>query len=344
MHIVHVTNVNEAYRIGMNALAAMGQPVKTRNGPARKFSGPTTTIYENPTQRVLFHPTRDANPFFHFYESLWMIVGRDDVKGVANFVKTMENFSDDGATFHGAYGRRWRSWFGLDQVSIICRMLKHDHTDRRAVLQMWDASADLGRNGKDFPCNTQIFFNRNNPEQRLDMTVCCRSNDLIWGAYGANAVHFSMLQEYMAGQIGCAVGSYWQVSNDLHAYDEVFDKLMPTVSSEHVDLYEGPHAIEPYPMYTGVDAATFRHDLELFMENDQFGGLGITSPFLKHVAAPLLRAHTAYKTQKGEARYTAALKEVKACEAADWKAAAEHWLLRRLKKFNGAQDDGVTYA
>ena len=33
---------------------------------------------------------------------------------------------------------------------------------------------------------------------KLCMTVCNRSNDMLWGAYGANVVHMSMLQEFVA--------------------------------------------------------------------------------------------------------------------------------------------------
>jgi hypothetical protein len=40
---------------------------------------PVVTCYSAPTQRVLFSPMRDANPFFHLMEALWMLAGRDDV-------------------------------------------------------------------------------------------------------------------------------------------------------------------------------------------------------------------------------------------------------------------------
>jgi thymidylate synthase len=52
----------------------------------------------------------------------------------------------------------------------------------------------------------------------LDLTVLCRSNDVVWGAYGANAVHFSVLQEYLAGRIGVDVGVMYQFSNNYHGY------------------------------------------------------------------------------------------------------------------------------
>ena len=67
---------------------------------------------------------------------------------------------------------------------------------------MWDAKQDLSHRNesKDLPCNTHVYFSIR--EGFLDMTVCNRSNDLIWGCCGANAVHMSFLQEYVATMWG----------------------------------------------------------------------------------------------------------------------------------------------
>ena len=51
-----------------------------------------------PCERVLLYPERNANPFFHLYESLWMLAGRNDVAGPARYAKNMNNYSDNGVT------------------------------------------------------------------------------------------------------------------------------------------------------------------------------------------------------------------------------------------------------
>lgn len=77
-------NVNEAYYQAM---------VYFRDGAARKtlieacprgqrrwqYPYAISTTYLNSTERVLFDPKRDCNPFFHFMESLWILAGRNDV-------------------------------------------------------------------------------------------------------------------------------------------------------------------------------------------------------------------------------------------------------------------------
>lgn len=241
---IEARNVQQAIPKALQALRDVGEPRTTRNGDAIVVRGVFATEYHRPCERVLFYDKRDANPFFHLYEGLWMIAGRNDVAGPARILKSFAQFSDNGETFHGAYGYRWRKHFktdlritssggrdiegitgkSLDQVDTIIRLLGDNPDDRRCVLQMWDSTIDLGQKGKDFPCNLTATFHRA-ADGSLDLTVYNRSNDMVWGAYGANAVHFSMLQEYMARRIGCEVGIYTQVSSNMHAYTATLPKL-----------------------------------------------------------------------------------------------------------------------
>ena len=97
---------------------------ESRSGSVIEFPSPVTTTYKRPEERVLFYKNRDANPFFHLFESIWMLAGRDDVKYLSNFNKRMEEYSDDGHTLHGAYGYRWREYFLTDQLDWIVLHLK----------------------------------------------------------------------------------------------------------------------------------------------------------------------------------------------------------------------------
>src|SRR4051812_29373079 len=187
MHIIVANNVNEALSEGLNWLKAAGVRSPSRNGDVLVSPVPVVTEYAYPTERVLFSPLRDANPFFHFFEALWMLAGQRDLTWPLYFNKGFGAYSDDGVTLHGAYGYRWREWFGVDQLELIVNDLSASPDSRRAVLAMWDGEFDLEKaaeGGKDVPCNTTAFFDRR--DGRLNMMVCCRSNDIYWGAYGAN--------------------------------------------------------------------------------------------------------------------------------------------------------------
>jgi hypothetical protein len=229
MHVFEVANVNEALSQALTDLYASGVETPSRNGSVIRFPGPVAIVYRQPLERVLFSPVRNAHPFFHFFESLWMLAGRNDVAFVSQFVKRMATFSDDGETFHGAYGYRWRHWFAADQIKQVVQELKANPTSRRCVIAMWagEACIDNGNDldtatagGKDVPCNTHIYFEI--ADGALNMAVCNRSNDLIWGACGANAVHMSYLQEYTANTLGVPVGKYTQFSNNMHVYTDQY--------------------------------------------------------------------------------------------------------------------------
>jgi thymidylate synthase len=336
MYTINVRNVHAALPEGLRLLAVQDNWQESRNGRVTLAKGPVTTTYRHPDERVIFWPLRDANPFFHFFESLWMLNGQDDVNTVAEFAGNMANYSDDGLTLHGAYGHRWRQFFGFDQLGMIIEALKANPQDRRQVLQMWSAPDDLGRDGRDLPCNTQAYFGIDT-DGRLDMTVCCRSNDIIWGAYGANAVHFSMMQEYVAAGIGCPVGQYHQMSNNFHAYDELFQKMAPLV-----DEAGSPFKVRPCPYIEGKvwphrlvsvdDIKVWQQDLAMFMSEGD-GAIGYRDPFFRKVAMPLLKAHRAYKSGNAPTKYVEAMNELEKCQATDWKLACEEWVIRRYKKW-----------
>lgn len=350
MKVIHARNVQQALPEGLYQLAAEGVSRDSRNGPVRKFDQPVTTVYAKPEERVLYWPQRDANPFFHLIESLWMLGGRNDVEYVARFVARMRSFSDDGVTFHGAYGYRWRHHFGFDQLPGIIATLKKDPTDRRQVLSMWDARADLGRNGKDLPCNLQALFTVNNAGE-LDMLVTNRSNDIIWGAYGANAVHFSYLQEYVARSVGVPVGRYWQMSVNFHAYSNVLETVKdlaavapdPELPAElrwaGLDPYQDG-LVEPFPLMS-TDQKQWDQDLDAFLGNPTL--MGLSDPFFRKVAAPMWLAHEAYKTAQGVNKFHVTMELLENVKASDWKLAAQHWVLRRHEKFLRQNDDGVNY-
>lgn len=216
MKHIFVDNVNQALVEGFWHLKLAGHVETSRNGNVIVSPGPVLTEYRKPWQRVLFNPVRDANPTFHLMEAVWMLAGRCDLAFLEPFNSRFGQFAEEDGIVWGAYGHRWRNCFSRDQIYGIIDMLRTDPDSRRAVMQMWHTDLDLGADKRDIPCNTHIYFDcRGNV---LNMTVCCRSNDILWGAYGANAVHMSVLQELIAAGVGIPMGVYRQFSNNYHAY------------------------------------------------------------------------------------------------------------------------------
>lgn len=351
MKVLEVRNVQEALPKALDLLFKEGVRRESRNGPVL-YGGPVTTVYSHPLERVLFWYERDANPFFHLYESIWMLAGRNDVKGPERYAKNMSNYTDDGDVFHGAYGHRWRNhfgetkvygngigeyreWQGLNQLPIIAERLKKDPDDRRCILQMWDAVVDLGKDGKDFPCNTIASFQRGiNGE--LNLSVFCRSNDIVWGAYGANAVQFSTLLEYMAVWIGCPVGTYEQISVNWHGY---LNTIKPV---ENLRPDRAGYVYNPY-IEEDIYSVAMPDKIEELDESIKCILNCADSGFRDHLHTPsnewqdmvihVLYAHEVYRTGFGLERYLKPMNLLKArYSRCDWVVAAIQWLERRLVK------------
>lgn len=325
MRTIVARNVNEALPQGLRLLQESGILEGSREGEVLAAPYPVVTHYLRPWERVLFDPVRDANPFFHLFEALWMLAGRNDLVFVEQFAGRIRQYSDDGKTLTGsAYGYAWRRAEGFDQLEEVVQLLKRSPGTRRAVLQMWQAADIEKQNSASLPCNTAVYFRIQGGY--LQMTVTCRSNDMIWGAYGSNVVHFSMLQEYVAGRVGCGVGSYFQLSNNFHAYtDNPYMKKL-AAGAPGPDDSSGYTEWGWFPMFDPVrDPALWDRDLKLFFADPS--AVGFEHRWWAVVAKPLWFAHKAYKKRDWEAAFDC----VARCEAADWRVAALRWLERRQK-------------
>lgn len=335
MYVIKARNVHQALPEVMYLLATTGHYRESRNGRVCKVPGPVTIEYQKPTERVVFWPQRDANPFFHILEALWMLAGRNDVDFVASIVKRMASFSDDGQVLNGAYGYRWRKHFGYDQLVPIAHALANDKDDRRQVLSIWDGTEDLESGSKDVPCNTQVYFSCTDTGA-LDMTVTNRSNDAVWGCLGANAVHFSVLQEYLAAMIGCPVGKYWQVTNNLHLYLDRYEQFMKNMadkafpSDQYRDTcpYESGRIVATVLVRGGIKK--FDRDMPVLLAEGEMS-LGMEDWFTRRIANYMLKAIRVFKEGKSD-RITGALDLLKNIpEDSDWRLAGEEWLMRRAK-------------
>ena len=327
----YARNVSEALFLGLQALQNSGVEVQTRNGPALEFPTPVCTTYTHPRERVLFYPTRDANPFFHLFESLWMLDGRNDVEWVARYNSRISQYSDDGVTFHGAYGYRWRKWFGFDQLETAIDRLNTFPNDRRTVVTMWDPSADFQVDDHlaDVPCNTQIYFSVR--EGLVEMTVTNRSNDLIWGAYGANAVHMSILQEYVAARLELGVGRYHQFSNNLHAYVDILEKMKDIQAEYDPYLTLGKDGLSYNPPPLVDDHTTFDTELTTWInerhlrEDSDHYRTPFNNSFFELTATPMRITWALWKDKKVKE----AIDYAQTIEDKAWKKACVEWLTRR---------------
>lgn len=344
VHCISGRNVNHVLPIAVTMFRDKWQcihPQPSRGGKdTLEHFGPVATTYEKPCERVLFSPIRDANPFFHFFEALWILAGRNDVEWLSYFLKNIAQFSDDSQTFHGAYGHRLRFHFDHDQIVWLVQHLTEDRYSRRAVLYLSDGQIDHEMRSKDIPCNLSLVFQYR--ADALHLTVYNRSNDMVWGAYGANVVQFSTILELVAAALEMHVGTYTQISNSFHVYtaEPSWQRLRDELDLNIVDPYEA--GLKPYPIMNGItpfehpltrlkiwDTALkeFIHRTGRYMRAKTTNTQTYVTHYFDHVAVPLFNAFTCYRA--GD--IPTAMVCAQHCDADDWKVAAMQWLQRRKK-------------
>ncbi len=355
-------NVNDAFQtlvryIQTGWIETITTP--SRVGNVKKVPYPVLIKYEKPFQRVLFNTQRDCNPFFHLYESLWMLAGKNDVESLKFYNSKIGVIaSDNGETFNGAYGYRWRTGPGWDdsymgnpflvnQLDILIEHLKQNPNSRRAVLQMWNVGDDLLKidSSKDVCCNLSVLFslrkrtyhtisdtvnkygngvNIRHELVYLDMTVTNRSNDMIWGMLGANVVHFSFLQEYVANCLGVQVGNYYHFTNNLHVYETNWEpeKWQKFYSNTTKEIQYGKLQLVKLVRNKEV----FDTELERFMVSPLQDW---EEPFLESVAKPMCFAFALHKERK----YEQALELCGQIAAEDWRIACTNWIRKRWNSY-----------
>jgi hypothetical protein len=271
-------------------------------------------------------------------EAIWMLAGRDDGAFLDHYIKDFSKlYGGINGRIMDAYGYRWRYGLGHDQLKEIIRQLKKDPTTRQVVLQMWGAGREDLFTDAAKPCNLVVIFRIQ--DNKLQMTVFNRSNDLIWGCCGANAVHFPILQEYVASMLGIEMGRYWQISTNLHLYIEHLDMLQRRLSYMHtrphpnlwVALkdgieYEQTRPLITYPEVFDEELSEIMDWIDIMHRGEEVYSGNISNPFLGKTVLPMAYAHYLYKKKDS----AGALEQMEEVYAEDWKRAGIEWIKRRI--------------
>ncbi|MDE0069120.1 MAG: thymidylate synthase [Caldilineaceae bacterium] len=207
----------------------------SRGGDTREILHAAITI-DDPRQRWVASRRSPLNIAFAFAELVWIMTGRNDLAFLQAWNTRLPDYVGKGPKLHGAYGYRLRQKGGVDQLTRAYQALNSNPNTRQAVLQIWDSSVDLPQSdgspvSQDVPCN--VFSLLKVRAGKLEWLQAIRSNDLYLGV-PYDFVHFTSLQEVMAGWLGIDCGAYHQVSDSLHIYARDEERVF--ASALHSDL------------------------------------------------------------------------------------------------------------
>lgn len=174
---------------------------------------------KNPRKRlVCFKERQEGFNLCHAIAETYMLVREKNGLQYFNmFNKNINQFSDDGKTVRGCYGKRISN-----EIDKILDLFNRDQDTRQAVVNIYSASKDLGIATKDVPCTETLqFLIRDN---KLHMIVNMRSNDIMWG-FPYDVFMFTSLQEIIANTVGVELGSYYHNVGSFHVYEEFYGTL-----------------------------------------------------------------------------------------------------------------------
>lgn len=177
---------------------------------------------------------RSLRPFIGCIEALQLVGQVAAPNVVVKGSNAFQKFTND-EIFHGAYGQRV-----YGHLSEIVDLLKRDPDSRQAVLTIFNAATDLGRNKNDIPCTLNIqFMIRKN---KLNMRVNMRSNDVFLGL-PYDLVQFGALQGAIAKALDIEMGWYSHNVGSLHMYLRDLEKCE--------DLFPETTTFDYFPLWSG---------------------------------------------------------------------------------------------
>src|SRR5665213_1946361 len=111
---------------------------------------------------VIISAVRPPDLRYLFGQTAWFLAGSDDLAFLSYYNPKAQNFSHDGATLCGSFGRRlFGPTLATSQASHAAELLRRDSGSRRAYLSVINRE-DLVNPTKETPCSCGIqFFVRN---------------------------------------------------------------------------------------------------------------------------------------------------------------------------------------
>ena len=203
---------NEAFEYFYNKVSAEG----VEFSGTRALFNVGFTIH-NPLQNAIHSGYRKWSSTYAEREWQWYLSGDPNAEEIAKKAPIWYKMMDYNGNVRSNYGWQWNRNHQLDKV---IQQLRENEETRQAVISIYDGKEiDTYRN--DTPCTYAVNFTRIGG--KLEMAVLMRSNDL-WYGFCNDQYCFSKLQELVAGEVGCDVGSYYHYATNLHIYNNFLNR------------------------------------------------------------------------------------------------------------------------
>jgi thymidylate synthase len=169
-----------------------------------------------PEDNKITTPWRKWSQNYAEYEWDWYLSKNPSAVEISKRAPIWKNMMDHNGNVNSNYGYQWSR---NNQLEKVVEMLRKDPTTRRASISLYDGK-EIDLYTKDTVCTYAINFYISN--QRLNMQVMMRSNDLVFG-FCNDQYCFSELQKLVSREVDYEIGSYFHYACNMHVYSRHYD-------------------------------------------------------------------------------------------------------------------------
>lgn len=159
-------------------------------------------------------------------ELLWFIRGDTNIKYLNdNGIRIWNEWADENGDLGPVYGKQWRDFNGVDQITNLLEDLKNDPYSRRHIVTAWNP-VDVPNMALP-PCHCLFQFYVDKGDY-LSCQLYQRSADVFLGV-PFNIASYALLTHLVAREVGFKVGEFIHTFGDLHLYENHYDQAFTQV-------------------------------------------------------------------------------------------------------------------
>ena len=176
-------------------------------------------------------------------EVVWYLSGTQDCAWLNKHTKMWSKWQDESKQVQAAYGHRWRSYHGVDQIWSAIENLQQDPTSRRIWIDTWAPAEDSLLDAVNTPCPLGFYLQMAN--NQLCMSVVMRSSDIAVGLI-YDTISFKLLHNVIARELSALIGSFEMVLLNAHIYEPQIPTIKEVIAARSLMM----HTCIPNPDYS----------------------------------------------------------------------------------------------
>jgi len=144
-------------------------------------------------------------------------------------IKEDEGFAKEFGELGPVYGKQWRNFNGVDQLSVLIDGLKNNPFSRRHIISAWNP-AEL-ENMALPPCHMMMQFYVSSDRKKLSCQLYQRSADVFLGV-PFNIASYALFTMMIAHVCGYEAGEFVHTFGDVHIYNDHFEQVRLQLTRE----------------------------------------------------------------------------------------------------------------